>query len=332
MGSSLLTLIGQAQAELGLFPVTPIVMGSQDDTVQQLLALANRVGGDVFTAKEDYWTALQTEWVVNVVPPVSVTGNVTQGSTTISGVVGSLAGVGTSSIVQGPGIPQSSRVVSVDSIGGNIVMELQATASNPGAAVTLTQDTYQVPADFAGYVNDTMWDRTMHWRMLGPVSPQGDQLLRSGLVAHGPRRRWRQIGRGQTIFRIFPPPSTTDTPASLVFEYGSSYWVTASDGVTGKPAFTADTDTCVFPDDLMVAGIKWRMWATKGFDYGVHKADYDAFLYRDMAMDGGRATLNMGRRRYTDGILNYWNIPDSGYGPGLFTLGQSYLGGSDVLG
>ena len=40
------------------------------------------------------------------------------------------------------------------------------------ADIVIVQDTYQEPADFDHFINETWWDRTNHWPMLGPKSAQ----------------------------------------------------------------------------------------------------------------------------------------------------------------
>ena len=185
------------------------------------------------------------------------------------------------------------------------MMDMQATATTTGGTLSFGRDTYPVPADFVTFINDTQWDRGNHWKLQGPASPQEDEWLRSGIVSTGPRRWFRQVGRGLDVFRIWPPPAAGDVPGPLAYEYLSSYWaqgpvISGPSGLTSIPQaqFTTDADTCIFGDRLMIEGLKWRFYAAKGFDFShavgaVEPADG----YRDCA--GWRQPgAGMTRRRY----------------------------------
>ena len=76
---------------------------------------------------------------------------------------------------------------------------------------------------------------------------------------------------------------------------------------------TVDTDTCVFPDRLMVLGLKLKYFEIKGFDTEAFLRDYTAQLNIAKAADAGAATLSFSPRIST--ILIGWEqIPDAGYG------------------
>lgn len=310
---TLVQLVSTAQQELGLLPVATTVASATDDTTLQLFAILNRVGEDVRDAKEDGWTALQTEMIVNVVAPIVCTCTTTALSTTITNCSQSVLGVDDTYVVQGGSLPQGARVASNPGDGISLVLTEEPTASASSVSITISKDTYPFPTDFEAFVHRTQWDRSRRWELRGPESPQSDQWVRSGIVATGPRRRYRQIGRTPNAFRLWPPPTSTDTPATLVSEYRSLYWATASDGVTAKNGFSADADTCVFPDDVMIAGLKFYFWRTKGFNSSDLEEDFVRYRDRAMARDGSAATLSMSRRRWPI-FVSPANIPDTGFG------------------
>jgi hypothetical protein len=76
-----------------------------------------------------------------------------------------------------------------------------------------------------------------------------------------------------------PPPGQTAS-----FEYISNAWVYASDG-TSKTSFTADDDTCVFPDSLMLTGLKTQWKQSKGLDITFDAGEFRALLERAKAQD-----------------------------------------------
>ena len=309
MTSTLLSLVQTVQAELNLFPQATSVSGATDDQTIQLFTLINAVGRELMVERD--WRSLEEEGIISVIPPVTTTGNTTQQSAVVTGI-GSLTGVAaTTWVCQGQTIAQAARVVSVDS-SSQVTLNEQSTATLTGISLTFSQDTYAIPADFSHFVNGTAWDRTRRWQLLGPTSPQEDQWMRSGIAAIGPRRRFRQVGRGVNSFRIWPPPATTDTPSTLVFDYISSYWAQDTNGVP-KAAFTADTDTCVYPDDVMIKGLKYKFFLVKGFDVSTYRAEYMQARDVAMAQDGGARTVRMGRKRWPV-LISGANIPDAGFG------------------
>lgn len=298
MGAALLNLVQSACAELAL-ALPGQVAGATDTQTVQMFALANAVGADLLSRNQ--WTALQTQAIINVEAPTVTTGRTTAFSAAVANVVAFPAGPVTSYIVAGNGIPVGARALSnaptPPLAGTTVTMDMQATVTATGVALTISRDTYPVPADFVTFVNDTEWDRGNHWRLQGPASPQEDQWMRSGIVTTGPRRWFRQVGRGVNVFRLWPPPGVGDTPGPLAYEYISSYWAANASG-TPKAQFTADTDTCIYDDRLIIEGIKWRFFAAKGFDYSSQFAIWQRQVDVAVARDGGSPKLNMARRQY----------------------------------
>jgi hypothetical protein len=208
-------------------------------------------------------------------------------------------------MVTGSGINQDTYVQSVDS-PNQITMSQPATASGTAVSLTFAQTKYAFPADYQRIVDRTQWDKSKHWEMLGPESPQQWQWLKSGYIATGPRIRWRILGN---TFQIWPGVSTSEY---LGFEYVSKYWVSDVSG-TRKGSFTADNDTCLFDDRLMVAGLKLKYWAIKGFETQILQGEYDDILSSVKGEEQGSPILSLAPR-LSSYLLGPENVPDSGYG------------------
>ena len=142
--------------------------------------------------------------------------------------------------------------------------------------------------------------------MLGPVDAQQWQWLKSGYISTGPRVRWRILGN---TFQIWPPYNTQEY---LGFEYRSKGWVrSATDTV--KNSFTADTDTTVLDDRIMVLATKLKYFQVKSFDTTALMQDYQRYLTIAKANDKGAPNLSFAP--YPSKVLiGYANIPDTGYG------------------
>jgi len=313
VAKTLLEICNAVTGELGLEQLASVV-GNTDPLARQLLALANRVGDDLYQTQQ--WTALQNYTITSIGTPtyigdaVSVSGSFDLVLTTNAGITANLFAV------TGEEIPTAARVTAVNGDGITITMDMPSQFTGT-SSVVVVQDTFDIPADFGWFLNRTMWDRTNHWELIGPVSPQVDEWQRSGIVSVGPRKRWRQVGLPDRCWRIWPPPSaTTDYPSELVFEYVSDYWVKAAGG-TLKGSFTVDTDTPVVDPQAVMLGIKWRLWQIKGMQYSAMQQEYLDYVSRTGARDGGSPDLVLGRRRLRDDyLITPYNIPDGGWPSG----------------
>lgn len=307
MSLTILEIVRRARAQLGLFPRPAVVVSSTDDTDQQMLDLAIALGEELSLERD--WTALQTEWVITTVGVVTLTGTLTEGSPIVTGLSSTAALTAGIFAVTGDGIPGAARLASVDS-ATQVTLTERATAS-ASVSVLFQQDVYDEPDDFLRFLSRTHWDRTNHWELVGPDSPQMDEWVRSGIVTTGPRKRYRVIGRSPSNFRVWPPPGSNDSPSTLAFEYMSRNWVTAADGTT-KTSFTLDTDTCVFDDTVMVYGLKLKFFQAKLFDTTNLAGDYMRAKSIAMASDGGARTLSMRRQRWPY-FISPGNIPDANF-------------------
>jgi hypothetical protein len=166
---------------------------------------------------------------------------------------------------------------------------------------------YAFPSDYDSIVPRTQWDKSKHWEMLGPEDAQQWEWLLSGFISTGPRVRWRLFG---AYFQIWPGFSNSEL---LGFEYRSKAWA-ADSGGTAKNSFTADTDTCIYPDRLMVLMTKLKYFEAKGFDTTAMYRNWMTELETDIAQDTSYANLSFAPKPGNI-LIGYDNIPDSGYGP-----------------
>jgi len=321
MALTLLQIVAQAQAELGLFPVATSVVGNTDTTVQQMLALLNALGRDLVTERD--WAAQQRTGIINPDAPIVTTGDLVAGSPVITNIPSTAGLAPAYFLCTGQTIPAAARILSV---GGatSVTLDSEATTTATGVQLTFPKDRYDLPSDFGHFINQTQWDRTNHWQLNGPMSPQEDEWVRSGIVTTGPRRRFRITsvygGASATLnraFEIWPAPATTDGASTLSYEYVSLSWVRyISVGVAFiKASFTADTDVCIFPDDVMVTGLKRRFWAAKGFDYQDYDMEFQRAKQKAISQDTGARTLDMRRRKWpvfvSPGNIQDGNFPSS---------------------
>jgi len=300
MSYNLLQLVQQVTAELNL-AVPTYVAGNPSQDVQQILALMNRAGYDL--VKEYDWQALEVEYRFYTTA-VTTTCDTTNG-TYILGNIPSTVGLDSTYSIVGTNVPQDTYVDQV--IDAHTITTTQlSSATSYGGSVTFSKTIYDLPPDYETITDNTHWDKTKHWQMLGPVDAQQWQWLKSGYISTGPRVRWRILGNE---FQIWPPYNTQEY---LGFEYRSRGFVRDAAGNV-KNSFTADTDTTVLDDDVIALATKLKYFQIKSFDTTALNQDYIRYLNVAKANDKGSATLSFAPQ--PSAVLIGWaNIPDTGYG------------------
>lgn len=299
MSYTMLELVQQVTAELNL-AVPTYVAGNTNQDVQQVLALMNRAGFDL--VKEHDWQALELEYRFYTTAITTTCDTINNTYDLLN--VGNVTGLNNNYSVVGTNVPQDTYVESV--AGSTVTVSQLASATSVGGTVTFSKTKYDLPSDFETITDNTHWDKTKHWQMLGPEDAQQWQWLKSGYISTGPRIRWRILGNQ---FQIWPPYNTQEY---LGFEYRSKGWARSSTG-TVKNSFTADNDTTVFDDTVLVLATKLKYFQVKSFDTTALMQDYMRYLNVAKANDKGSATLSFAP--YPSKVLiGYANIPDTGYG------------------
>ena len=295
----MLQLVNQVQSELNL-AITPNVAGNPSQDTQQILALMNRAGYDL--VKEHDWQALELEYRFYTTA-ITTTCDTIANTYTLRNVANT-TGLDSNYSIVGTAIPQDTYVNSVS--GSTVTASQLASSTSVGGSVTFSRTKYPLPDDYETVTDNTHWDKTKHWQMLGPVDAQQWQWLKSGYISTGPRVRWRILGNE---FQIWPPYNTQEY---LGFEYRSKGWVRSANNQV-KNSFTNDDDTSVLDDTIIVLATKLKYFQIKSFDTTALSADYQRYLSIAKANDKGSATLSFAPQ--PSAVLIGWaNIPDTGYG------------------
>lgn len=304
--AAMLALMQQTMVEMGL--TSPVsVAGNTNADVVQTLALMNAAQYEL--QRQHQWQAITKEYRFTT---AFFTYTATLNSTVNLSALSSTTGLTTNPnyfMVVGTGIQQDTYLLSVNAGASTAVLTQAAQASGAGISLTFSQTKYAMPSDFDRLIDDTDWDKSKHWQLLGPETAQQWQWLKSGYISTGPRVRFRPLGG---LFQIWPPLGAADY---LGFEYVSNLVATSTSSTTGpdKAAFTADTDISIFPDRLLVLGTKLKYWEIKGFDTTAMWRDYNMQLNLAKAHDAGSPSLSMAPKP-TTALIGFGNIPDSGYG------------------
>ena len=302
MSSTMLQLVQQTTAELNL-AVPSYVVGNTSQDVTQILALMNGAGYDLL--KEYDWQALQVQYRFYT---QSLTANATtvNGSYNLTFEAGTdLSNVTSQWQLSGYNIPQDTYVVSANNTTKVVVMSQMASGDGV-QSVVCAQTAYDLPNDFETITNRTMWDKSKHWEMLGAEDAQQWQWLKSGYISTGPRVRWRILDNQFCIWPIM------NTQEYLGWEYRSKGWARSATGVV-QNSFTADSDTTVLDDRIMVLATKLKYFQVKSFDTTALMQDYQRYLSVAKANDKGAPNLSFAPQP-SRVLIGYANIPDTGYG------------------
>lgn len=134
-------------------------------------------------------------------------------------------------------------------------------------------------------INNTIWNRTQQRPVYGPKTPQGWQQDQANFVA-GPYSSFR-IREGNLL--MYPVPVAGE---SCYFEYVTKRWVTTSG--TPDDEWTADTDTALLDERLIILGTVWRWKQAKGFEYAEDFNKYERAVLDAIGRDGSKPVLNLG--------------------------------------
>lgn len=295
---TLLELVNDVLLETGL-KSTGQVVNSTESNVRQIYALINRIADHIFTEYDWQFLVKEHRFTTEF---YQYTGTTVDGASAITSL-SSVANLSSDFMVSGPFL-QDTFITDVGT--SSVICNTPATRSATGETITFGRAMYDMPSDYERIVNKSEYNKTNRWAVIGPKSPQEWQWLKASYISTGPRMRFRIVNNK---FAVWPMPTSE---VLLGFEYISNgYVVHETGGNTNR--FTVDTDTCLFPDRLMVIGARMLFRQAKELDATADVAAFNRELSKFKSQNAGADTLSMVPR--SSGILiTSDNIPDSNYG------------------
>ena len=153
-----------------------------------------------------------------------------------------------------------------------------------------TATTYPLPAGYRMFVYDTAWAENNLHKASFPTSPENWSYLRANNLATGINYRVRIIG---DEIEVYNPQSG----GTLYAEYISDNSVLSS-ALIPKRRFTADDDTFLLNDDLLIMGVKWRFNKLKGMDWEADFAEWKKMYKSERATNTNAQTLSFAGAEY----------------------------------
>lgn len=160
------------------------------------------------------------------------------------------------------------------------------TAEATFTTVATAAQTSAIPADMDWIIPDTMFDRTLHRKVSGPVSAVDWQYIQASLSnAIFPAFRIRG-----TSLLMTPTPSAGNT---VGYEYVTKYWCQSGDS-TPVPQITwlADGDTAIIDEELHTLGLIYRFRKSRGLDYSDALTNYERQVLLAIQREGSRPRLS----------------------------------------
>jgi hypothetical protein len=174
------------------------------------------------------------------------------------------------------------------------------------------QGGYPLPDDWLYFRDQTQWDRTNHWPLLGPKSPQEWAWLKGSLVAALPRQRFRVA---DNVLKIWPIPSASASPptSEMAMEYVKKNWVQkATDPVTYADMITSDGDVLMYNQWLLVKFVKFKFYELKGLPTSGVQADFMRIFNSLTGQDTGAAILSLAPQCVSP-YIGPWSVPDGSW-------------------
>lgn len=166
---------------------------------------------------------------------------------------------------------------------------------------------YDLPANYGYYIDQTFWNNTQNWPLIGPLSAQEWQSANGNNASVIPRGAFR-IAQNQ--IELYPTPGDGD---SVTYQYISRDWV--EDGQTlgtYKNCITSDTDLPLLDCNLLVKALKVRMWSAKGLNTDALTADFSTLFNMLTGKSKGAAVLSLSNRNNTS-FIGFNNVPDGNW-------------------
>ena len=172
---------------------------------------------------------------------------------------------------------------------------------------------YSLPDDWAYSLDQTQWDRTNHWPLIGPKSAQEWAWLKGGLLATAPRLRYRIMNNK---LNLWPVPAVDSSPAAYTIaqEYINKNWVINPEEVH-KDMITLDDDMVQYDPWLITKYVKLKFYELKGFSTAGVQSDFQRIFDSLTGKDVGAPILNLSPRP-TSQYIGPWSVPDGSWAVG----------------
>ena len=167
----------------------------------------------------------------------------------------------------------------------------------------VNQAGYNLPSDFDRLIDNTFWNASQNWAMIGGLTPESWRVLKNSLITQAETVEYYRIRGNQII--IHRTPSVVE---NYVFEYISKNIVKSASDVE-QTGFLADTDITVIDEYLVRLDTTWRWLKNNGRSYAEEKNIAEKAIAERIKANGSRGTIT------AKPIIEIYNSMISAYKP-----------------
>lgn len=162
---------------------------------------------------------------------------------------------------------------------------------------------YDLPSDFDRLIDNTFWNVSQNWAMIGGLTPENWRVLKNSLLTQAETVEYYRIRGNQII--IHRTPSAIE---NYIYEYISKYIVKSSANVE-QTGFLADTDNPVIDEYILRLDTTWRWLKNNGRSYAEEKILADEAIIERVKANGSRGTIT------SEPTIKIYNSMISAYKP-----------------
>jgi len=178
--------------------------------------------------------------------------------------------------------------------------------------------TYAFPADFYSGLLGTQYDRSTSLQLVGPIDDGDWNYTLYGAGGNPGDVQYRVFGpnidqySSAKMMQISPTPTDVRTISYEYITRNFFYPAGWTPSTTVYETITADTDVCMFDDDIMISGLKYFYKEASEQDHEKDKSDFNRKLDNARArwVGSSRGTFGYGHsgRRYNTSTRGSWSI------------------------
>ena len=169
---------------------------------------------------------------------------------------------------------------------------------------------YDLPDDFAYMIDQTGWNRTSQWPMVGPMSAQQWAYLENTDLVNN--TIWASFRVFDNTMNLLPDPPPVNT--DIQFEYINRNWVQEANDGARRDTIGAGTDIVLYENILIKKFLKVKWLDAKGFDSTAARMDFDNIYSGRIGRDKGAPVLSTSGGQGYPYLTMWGNAPWTGYG------------------
>jgi hypothetical protein len=196
------------------------------------------------------------------------------------------------------------------------VMNFQGAYVVPPTIPPSLETRFPLPTDFGRPINQTAWAVNNTRAMSGPVNAPVWSWLQYGVVSNTLLFQYRLL---DGVYQLYPAPGVGEQFALYYISKNWNYDAYAEPDPVYNSRITKNTDVPQFDWRMLVAGLKVKLWAQKGFDTTTLTTEFQYLLQAEKGQLQGAPVINLSNNYGGAGLIGWGNCPEGTFNGGLNT-------------